>query len=452
MAGRDVDDRSPTEPGAPVVIPTRESLDQGERNRVKTAKAYLKSRLSERVTVDWALRLEPTQRVERFAIMELLDGHPAPAIKEPYAITWRLIQESWSYRASEKSHSLAVHDIRKRVRAGECSGVLVEEIADLVAPCLEVRSLESRPWLPVKRTRAPKRFQDLLAANLTSISLRSVFGDRPVDLGLAEISDVPFLVSLASTLTARVDHGLYIAHRIYGEKKNWTPSESPARVFFDYRGDEEKDPDSFSRGLAPSVKLLHMTVARIAEIDASAALPFIWHWRHSVSDVYRRLWAVLARDARMVPAKDVGEFLLSLDEYEFWNLTMFPEFAELRALRFANLDEEARQSIARRLQQGPPRDLWPRKLKAREVKNYQRHFIAREFRRIEIAGGELSAELQEWVDMATGEFAYLLNMTIDYGFRGRSERSGQAPSSESSGRYDELEGEYRLRALGVDLA
>lgn len=452
MVGRDVDDRSPTEPGAPVVIPTRESLDQGERNRVKTAKAYLTSRLSERATVDWALRLKPTQRVERFASMELLDGHPDVAIKEPYATVWRLIQDSWSYRVSEKSHSLVALDIGKRVRAGECSGVLVEEIADIVSPRLEVRALESRPWLPVKIPRVPKRSQDLLAASLTSISLRSVFGDRPVDLGLAEISDVPFLVSLASTLMAKVDHGLYIAHRIYGEKKNWPLSGNPARVFFDYRGDGEKDPDSFSRSLAPSVKLLHMTVARIAEIDAPAALPFMRHWRHSVSDVYRRLWAALAHDARMVPAKDVGEFLLALDEAEFWNLTLFPEFAELRALRFSNLDEEARQSIARRLQQGPPRDLWPRKLKAREVKNCQRHFIARECRRIEIAGGELPAELQEWVDMATGEFAYLLNMTIDYGFRGRSERSSQPPSSESPGRYDNLEVEHRLRALDEDLA
>ena len=452
MAGCDVDDRSPTEPWAPVVIPTRESLDQGERNRVNTAKAYLENRLLERATVDWALRLEPAQRVERFAIMELLDGHSAPTMKESYATTWRLIQESWSYRSSEKSHTLTAHEIRRRVLAGERSGVLIEEIADLVAPRLEVKALESRPWLPIKRPRSPKGFQDLLAASLISISLRSVFGNHQVDMGLAEISDVPFLVSLASALMARVDHGLYIAHRIYGEKKNWAPSGIPYRVFFDYRGDGKKDPDSFSRGLAPSVKFLHMTVARIAEIDASAALPFMWHWRHSFSDVYRRLWAVLARDARMVPAKDVGVFLLALDEAEFWNLTLFPEFAELRALRYSELNEETRQSVARRLQQGPSRDLWSRKLKAREVKDYQRNFIAREFRRIEIAGGELPTELQEWVDAATGKFPYLLNMTIDYGFRGRSGQSGQPPSSGSSGRYDDLVGERRLRALGEDLA
>ncbi len=444
------------------MIQTWERLPLGERNQVLTAKAYLKSRLSERATVDWALSLEPAHRVERFAIIELLDGHQVPAMKEPYATAWRLIQESWSYRDSEKSHTLAVHDISKRVRAGECSGVLVEEIADLVAPRLEVSSLKSRPWLPVKRPRVPKRFQDILVASLTSISIQSVFGNRPVDIGLAKISDVPFLVSLASALTARIDHGLYIAHRIYGEKKNWAPSGSPARVYFDYRGDGEqdqfgprhgvKDPDAFSRGLAPSVKFLHMTVARIAEIDAQATLPFMWLWRHSVSDVYRRLWAALARDVRMVPAKEVGEFLLALDEAEFWNLTSFPEFAELRALRFSNLDEEARQSIARRLQRGPPRDLWPRKLKARKFKDYQRHFIAREFRRIEIAGGELPAELHEWVDVDTDEFAYLLNMTIDYGFCGKSEQIGQPPSSITSGRYDDLEGEHRLRALSEDLA
>ena len=461
MAGGDDDDRSATRPEAPAVIPKWESLSQSERNRLQTAKSFLKTRLSERATVDWALRLKPAQRAERYAIMELLDGHPAPTVEEPYATAWRLIQESWSSRGSEQTHTLEVHDIRRRVRVGDCSRVLVENIADLVAPRLEVKALEDRPWLPVKRPHTPKDFHDLLLASLTSITLHSVFGNGRGDMGFDEISDIPFLISLASTLIARVDHGLYIAHRIYGDKENWAPSGNPARVYFDYQEEGEqdehgprrgdRDPDAFSRGLAPSVKVLHLVVARIAELDERSAQAHLWHWRHSASDVYRRLWAALARDARLVAAKDVGKFLLTLDDVEFWNPVLFPEFTELRALRFSDLDEEARHSVLGRLKKGPPRNLWARKVKPKEVKTYQESFVAREFRRIEIAGGVLPREVQEWLHVATAAFPNLVNMTIDEGFRGRLARAGRPPVSAAPGRYDEVEGEQRLRLLDQDL-
>ena len=55
---------------------------------------------------------------------------------------------------------------------------------------------------------------------------------------------------------------------------------------------------------------------------------------------------------RLVAAKDVGKFLLTLDDVEFWNPVLFPEFTELRALRFSDLDEEARHSVLGRLKKG----------------------------------------------------------------------------------------------------
>ena len=79
------------------------NLGESERARVRTATVFLRSRLSELDTIEWALKLKPNQHAERIAINEVLNGHPAPTVKEPYTTAWRLIEESWFYPAIEKS-------------------------------------------------------------------------------------------------------------------------------------------------------------------------------------------------------------------------------------------------------------------------------------------------------------------------------------------------------------
>ena len=407
------------------------SLNRDERNSVQAAKAYLKSRLSQSATVDWALRLTPSRRAERFAIIELLDGHPVIPLENPYAAAWRLIQESWLGPSTEKSDSLAVHDIRRRLQAGECSGVLIDEFSNLVARKLEVKPLDDRPGLPIRRKPVPDSVEDLLAASLTSMSLRKVFGRSSADVGLSDVSSLSFLVCLAITLMGKVDGGLFIAHRIYGDKRHWGPPAIPARVYFVYPSNAEReeklDPDDFNRGLAPSVKFLHKTVTRIGELEPSSVTPFLCFFRHSTSDVYRRLWAAFARDTKMDAAQDVGEFLCDATNAEFWDLVSFPEIAELRAVRFAGFDERARYAVIQRLEDGPPRDLWRMELKNSEVEDYQRHFRARELRRIELSGGELPSRAQESLRVASGQYAGLANMAIDEGFRGKAGRRVQHP-------------------------
>ena len=191
MARRNDGHQSRTGSGARVVIPSWASLNESERQRVLVARAFLASRLAERGTLDWALRLEPHRHAERFTIDDLLNGRPVPTIKEPYAIAWRLIEESWAHVGTDRRPSFTVHNIRKRLREGERSPALVSEIANLLAPRLEVKPLEDRPWGPIKR-RNPRRFNDLLAASLTSVSIHRDFGSRGREIGLAEVCDVPF--------------------------------------------------------------------------------------------------------------------------------------------------------------------------------------------------------------------------------------------------------------------
>ena len=457
MARRDDGHRSRTESGATVVIPSWASLSESERQRVLVAKAFLASRLSERGMLDWALRLEPHRHAERFTIDDLLNGRPVPTIKEPYATAWRLIEESWAHLGTYRRPSFAIHNIRKRLRAGERSAGLVSEIANLLAPRLEVKPLEARPWGPVKR-RPPRRFNDLLAASLTSVSIHRDFGSRGREIGLAEVCDVPFLTAVANALMAAVDRGLHVAYRIYGEDDSrWRHAAKPARVHFVHlrhgtngqagAGDEGNEPDAFNRGIAPAVKFLHAAVLRIADLDPQAAMPFLARWRFSNFSVHRRLWAAGARDARLASAEDVASFLAGLDERQYWDLNSFPEIAELRALRFNGLHPDDQSANVRRLRRGPRRKYWRRDAQAEQVRTARRYVSALELRRIEVAGGSLPTRLRGWLLEAVAEFPELDDISIEHGFADTSVRYIRGPYPGPAVRFDNLEGEARLRAL-----
>jgi hypothetical protein len=59
------------------------------------------------------------------------------------------------------------------------------------------------------------------------------------------------------------------------------------------RDGEDGEPDAYHRGIAPSVKLLHAVVARLAEIQTSAAQLFVRRWQADESSVFVRLWAAM---------------------------------------------------------------------------------------------------------------------------------------------------------------
>src|SRR5690606_19802328 len=97
---------------------------------------------------------------------------------------------------------------------------------------------------------------------------------------------------------------------------------------------EDGEADAYHRGIAPSVKLLHAVVARVAEVQPVAAQSFVRRWQADGSSVFVRLWSALARSSDLVPPDVVASFMKSLDDQWFWNLHTFPEIAELRAVRF----------------------------------------------------------------------------------------------------------------------
>lgn len=438
-------------------------LDVQGRARFRAATAFLEDRLAEPETVDWALRLRPDRQIERTAIFELVAGPGAQRLREPYATAWPLILESWSFRATEGSPTSALQQLRSRLERGDRSGGLIDEIADLVAPRLEVKPPQVGPWLSDRRRRRPKKFSDLLSANLTSASLLFGFHNNRIDLGLDETSDAAFLHALANALISVIDRGLYIARRVYGDNEgDWYADASPLRVYFappeigvndwDGPGGRVFEPDAATPGMGPAVKLLDAVLHRIARLDAGTARSILGRWRYSDMTIYRRLWAAAARDSETVSAPEVGEFLTVLDNSDFWNFPSLPEFAELRAVRFRDFEPDTQVAIASRLRKGLPRKYFPNNLDAGEIRTARRGFSAMELRRIEIAGGVLPAQERDWLLEAIRECPGLEKMTIDSGFRDPWVRPNFRARTPRKTQFDQLEGEIRLRALEDQLS
>ncbi len=427
-------------------------LDAQDRETFRAATAFLNKRLAEQGTVDWALRLQPSQRIERVALEDLLNGPGAPELGEPWATAWRLIEESWTSTGPAERHGIAVYGIQKRLRSGDRSGAMVAALVSLVMPRLKVEPIGAWRWSHVKKPRKPKTVADVLSAGLTS-------GDL-VDLKLLELAaldDVDFLTSLANALEAAVNHGLDIARRLgWSETRSFLGLGMLDRIYYvqptRHAGEDQEDsePDAYHRGIAPSVKLLHAVVERLSIIEPEAARPFVTRWQGNRSTVSVRLWAAMARTAQLVPAETVVSFMRTLDDRLFWDVNTFPEIAELRAVRFQEFGPRSQEEIAARLRKGPPRNHWPRRVEPEKVADAQQYWAVRELRRIEIAGGVLPPRQKEWLNGRLPQFVDLERMTIDEGFPEGVTARLVPPNPDR--RYDDLDGVVRLQALETALS
>ncbi len=431
------------------MIPPWATLDGNDRAMFRATVAFLEKRLAESDTIEWALGLKPDRHIERMAVAELLNRPEGSALDEPWASAWRLIEESWFQVTVEEGPSTAIYRIQERLRHGDRSGAIVSAIANLVAPRLKVEPMSAFRWLLQKKPRRPSTFDELLLASLTSGDLID-----PNVLELAQLKETPFLSALANALEAAVNHGLDIARRV-----GWDGKSQPGRLGSLFRvsytqsaprADREGEVDAWHDGIAPAVKLLHAVVARIIELDPGVALPVVQRWRLRSSPIHTRLWAAVALNSCLVSAEVVGVFLTDLDDCHFWGLREFPEIAELRALRFGELDRETQRAIAARLRKLPPRNHWPRKVDAAQVKNARLYWAARELKRIEVAGGDLPPDARSWLESRIGLFSELAEMKIDDGFPGARMVPYVPPGPDDQ--YDALQGSARLSALEADLS
>jgi len=295
------------------------SLGARDQAAFRAAIAFLEGRLNERLTLAWALQLEPADVVKRMALLELLDGPQERALQEPLRSAWRMIEESWNDEPFTEESLSHEHLMKRRIASGERSASLINGLVDLVRPRLRVEEISplDQQWRRSrKRARKPS---DFLSVRLTSGSTV-----RPETVSpLSQPADRDFLVSLGHALEGAVFDGLDKARRL-GSADDRYPAvvAGVRRVYYvsHAAGDEgDFEPDKFSRGLAPSVKLLHAVVARLVDVDVSSAAVFVNRWKATGSPIHLRLWAAASRDRRLASDEEVGHALLALADSPFWN-------------------------------------------------------------------------------------------------------------------------------------
>lgn len=426
-------------------------LNKQDLETFRTTVVFLKNRLEERETIDWALQLKSEVDVKRLAVLELINHPNDQQLREPWCSAWRLIEEYWNNPVVEDHPSTAVYDFAHKLNSGVLSGTLISNIVDQVAPKLKISPI--RDWMdlnPLKSKKRPKTPSDLFSASLTSGKVINTS-----ILKLEDVSDQSFLTSLAYALEAAIQQGLDIAVRIgWDEKSHFWRLGSLYRVynFSTTEGaDHADDPDMYHEGIAPSVKLLYATITQIINIDLATGIQFLRRLKLNRSPLHLRLWAALSRSSQVTPAVEVGKLLLSINDRCFWDLYNFPEIAELRAKRFAELDQESQTKVITRIRKFPPRDHWPKKAAADHVKEARLYQAVRELKRIEISGATLPEKIKAWLDLKITQFEELGQMTlIDHGFQEGVKLTTRHPTPDS--RFDSLTGIDRLKAIQIALS
>jgi hypothetical protein len=426
------------------------TLSNLDRAAYRPAIAFLAGRLADTSTIDWALELKPNDQLKRIALLDLLDGPEGEKIGEPWRSAWRLIEESWNRPVEDDRTLTQAYRVKRKLDAGDRSGIVVRDIANLVSPALRIKPFSAFQLSNWERLRRIKSVEHLFSINLTSGPLVS-----PYLLGLDKIKDLLFLSELASQLDAAVASGLSIARRLGwdDEDQAWRLGQLH-RVYYVPQGEWPEggsEPDEYDRGIAPSVKLLQFVVSRLADIDVANIAGLVHRWKQFSSSIYLRLWASLARKLNIASPEEVSAFLLSLDDRYFWNQNIYPEISELRAVRFAEFSALHQKSIARRLRKRPPRSQWPRNEEASRIENARTYWAVREMRRIEIAGGNLPKSEKAWVATQVQKFPDLIMMpSVQFGYM--SGPTVRSVSTNPDARYDLLIGEERLKALEAALS
>lgn len=424
------------------------NLDEPGKFAARTAFEFLKGRLSSPDTVEWALTFLPQDTVKRVAILDLLAAQEGTRLKEPFLSTWRLIEESWA-GLEQSGFPIDIYRVQERLKSGDRSGGVIEMINRLVAPRLKVEGRVSTGAFLSKR-KSVRRVDELLHASLTSpglIDLKVLRIDR--------VKEVGFLTQLINALDASVQKGMDIAKRIGwdGQSKLWRLGSLYRVEYIEKKsingigGDE----DQYHVGIGPVVKLLHVVVKRLAELDPSVAKRVVQPWKSMPDPIHLRLWAALSKVGSISTPAEVGERLLALADEQFWNAAEYPEIAELRAIRFCDLSEETQAEMAVRIRKGLPKRLMSKNIPADKVAAFRLHRSLLEFRRIEVAKGQLSKAVQNWMASTINQFPDLIAMdSVDHHFRKSAEAYWH--QAEPDAQFDHLSGEARLSTLEASLS
>ncbi|TWC77159.1 hypothetical protein FB593_11821 [Rhizobium sp. SJZ105] len=391
----------------------RLKLSDTERRINLITRAFATGRLEDISVLEWAIELTSDQMAERESLRDLFEYQPQQ-VRYPYNLAWRCVFEHWE-RPDVETHR-EKYEIRKQLKGGGSQREMIRLIVDAVRPWLQIdTSKRLRALSGEAQPARPRHLKHLIYASISS-------GSRlmPADIRLEENEDRNFLFELATALNAALLAGLNLGHMIGSISKdmdvtNWQVH----RAYFvppDQYPEGGGEPDRHSDGFAPSTKLMFAVMERLSSLDLHAARRVIDNWDREGWMLYRRLWAAAARNPALVDSDEVAAFLIELADREFWWASAYPEFAELRALRWATLSPDDQNRIEQRVLKGEPAKLISSRIEKSDRAGYKDYHIFVELRRIQAVGGNLTDKGQKWLEDFATRSGDLPAIELTHGF------------------------------------
>lgn len=320
----------------------------------------------------------------REAISVLIDD--ASVLPASWRTAWRWVRDSWS---SPRHSGIERYQVADRVRDGDRSDSLVHDIARLVEPPLRVEMHD--PLLRELAGPGPMRALWVHFGRVPFVTL--------IDLHLDTCAEPSFLLRVVHTLDSRLTVTMDTLRRIHGRR---APNQASNAYLLGLDGADRIatlgcEDRALGNGAGPLIHLLYRALLCLSRADRGAALRILRTWRHEPTFIHRRLWASVAMNASIVTGREVGAFMSEISRTEFWDAEGYPEIAELRAKRFADLTPDNERSVASMLRRRPPRFRWLRDRDEEAFSEYCERRTLGEFRRITGAGGRLSARDVAWM-------------------------------------------------------
>jgi hypothetical protein len=268
-------------------------------------------------------------------------------------------------------------DIAPRIKRGEHSPEVLDRLAEALKPKLKIGKRIAWGEERHDPLQAPSDLMSIDYEIEDGLSEEEVLSVWPNEAS-PEIED-RLLRTLTSALEAAladaIDAGVE-SNRGYGVSDTDVPSVAAHKQ------------NAYRTGFQPIVRVMAEVWMRLAAKNASLAVPIVALWRQSEFRLVRRL-ALFAAANPIVSADVVADILTALPKGELFLTNSTVEVYRLLHQRWRDLTPEQRESIEKRIADGPPADWFREGAETERVIDRCRFDLLGELQR---AGLELTAE------------------------------------------------------------
>lgn len=260
--------------------------------------------------------------------------------------SWRLIiRQMRSLRRSQLTNEW--FELAPRIKRGESSPEVLQRLADLLRPKLEVDKRLS--WRDGEEAPPPKRPSDLMSIDFEvedGVNEEEVLSVWPADATAQTEAKLLHLLtqSLWAALEEAIDAGVE-SDVGYGISDSDVPSIA------------KHDQNSYRHGFQPIVRVIAEIWTNLAQRDADKSIALFEQWRASPYRLGRRL-ALFAAANPIVSASQAADTLLAVPLGEFFLTSASVEVFRLLKARWAKMPPEKKKALEEKIIEGPPSNWW----------------------------------------------------------------------------------------------